>query len=89
MNVHRLKSWPRLFAAICSGEKTHELRKDDRGFQVGDLIDLLEYDPGREAFTGRERRVEITYITDSSRPCALSQAALADGYCILSVRLRD
>jgi hypothetical protein len=41
--IHDLKCWPEPFAAILSGEKRHEIRRDDRGFKVGDVLRLREY----------------------------------------------
>lgn len=38
--VHVLKCWAPYFDAIASGEKTFEVRRDDRGFQRGDTIVL-------------------------------------------------
>ena len=43
--VHELKCWPAFFDAVARGEKTFEIRKDDRGFQRGDRLRLLKYDP--------------------------------------------
>lgn len=61
MRVHDLKSWPEYFAAIADGTKTFEVRKDDRGFTVGDHIRLREWDPVSEDYTGREVERRITY----------------------------
>lgn len=86
---HELKSWPRFFNAILAGVKTHELRRADRSFAVGDFIRLREFDPEKNAYTGRTALAEITYVTSSDLPCALSKGALHDDFCILSIRLRD
>lgn len=87
MSTHYLKSWPRLFEAVATGIKTHELRRcDDRHFEVGDILLLQEFDPELSIYSGRECRVVVTYITDQGRPCALSGEALAATHCILSVR---
>ena len=84
--VHELKCWPRFFAAILSGEKKHDLRQsDDREFRVGDLVRLREYDPSTQRYSGREQKVEITYITGANLPCALSKRALHPDFCILSI----
>lgn len=37
---HRLKTWPSYFDAMKRGEKTFEVRRDDRGFQKGDILVL-------------------------------------------------
>jgi hypothetical protein len=43
MTVHELKSWPEFFSAIETGEKTFELRRNDRNYQVGDVLVLREW----------------------------------------------
>jgi hypothetical protein len=60
---HELKVWPRQYGAIASGEKTHEVRRFDRDFRVGDTLLLCEYAPQRGEFTGRRARVRVTHIT--------------------------
>jgi hypothetical protein len=83
---HRVKSWPSFFEATLSGAKTHDVRRmSDRDYQVGDTLRLLEFDPEKEQYTGRELCVRITYITSAKSPCALSDACLDPDYCILSV----
>lgn len=42
--VHELKTDPLMFERILTGVKTFELRKDDRGYQAGDVLVLREYD---------------------------------------------
>ena len=39
--THDLKTWPVYFDAVKRGEKTFEVRRDDRGFQKGDKLRLL------------------------------------------------
>jgi len=41
--VHMLKTWPTGFDAIHSGAKTHEWRRQDRGFRNGDILVLQEF----------------------------------------------
>lgn len=38
--THRLKTIGRFWDAVESGEKTFEVRKNDRGFQTGDTLEL-------------------------------------------------
>lgn len=38
---HELKTWPDYWHAIERGEKTFEVRRDDRGFQKGDTLVLI------------------------------------------------
>lgn len=83
---HRVKSWPSFFEATLSGVKTHDVRRiSDRDYQVGDTLRLMEFDPEKKQYTGRELCVRITYITSAKSPCALSEACLDPDYCILSI----
>lgn len=45
--IHILKTWPIYFDAVKRGEKTFEVRRDDRGFQKGDIVVLKRFDPTR------------------------------------------
>lgn len=56
---HALKTVPKYFEKIQSGEKTFEIRRNDRPFKVGDKIILQEYD--NDAYTGREVEKIITH----------------------------
>ena len=60
MKDHRLKTWHPYFDAVKDGSKPFELRLDDRGFEVGDTLTLLRYDPKRQMFSG-ELIVEVAY----------------------------
>lgn len=63
MATHRLKTWPEFFQAVKSGAKPFEIRVDDRGFALGDRLELVEFDPGEGAgFTGQEHHVDVTYL---------------------------
>jgi hypothetical protein len=86
---HALKTWPVFFAALEDGFKTFEVRKDDRGFAVGDALQLMEYDPGipeqlgrgRDVrFTGRTLSFEVTYILPGGR------FGIDPGWCVLGLR---
>lgn len=65
--VHELKSWPLYFDAIVSGEKTFESRKDDRGFALGDVLLLREWDPRVSQYTGRTAVAEVSHILSDER----------------------
>lgn len=72
MTRHDLKCWPEYFEAIHDGRKTFEVRKNDRGYQAGDILDLHEWDPkahsllqtqpGLGRFTGRTARFRVGYV---------------------------
>lgn len=61
MKTHKLKILPEYFNPVVAGEKTFEIRRNDRHFKVGDKVQLCEYENGE--YTGREVVKEITYIT--------------------------
>lgn len=86
MDTHELKSWPKFFNQIIAGLRMHELRRNDRNFQIGDRIKLCEFDPDSQAYTGRTFAVEITSITSTKESCAVSKDALHPEFCIMSVK---
>jgi len=62
MTTHELKCWPESFNAIASGRKRFEARIDDRGYQVGDVLQLREWDPSTHDYTGRALAATVTYL---------------------------
>lgn len=60
--THELKCWPEYFQAVTRMEKMFEVRKNDRNFKVGDIIVLLEWDPVKMEYTGKEWEGFITYV---------------------------
>lgn len=72
MRHHELKTWPEPFEAILSGAKRHEVRVDDRGFAVGDILRLREWDPtptpfSARGYTEREITCRVTYLSAGGR----------------------
>lgn len=59
---HKLKIWPEYFEKVCSGVKKFEIRKDDRNFQVNDILELMEFEPGSQKYSGDYCNVLVTYI---------------------------
>ena len=80
MKVHELKCWRAPFAAVKAGTKTHEVRKNDRDFVVGDELLLREYDPSTGAYSGACQRVIVTYISDAGT------FGLPPDLCVMSIR---
>ena len=77
---HELKTWPEPFEAIWRGDKRHEIRSTrDRTFAVGDAIELHEYDPKTETYSGRVVGTVITYMTNGG------EWGLPEGMCVLSI----
>jgi hypothetical protein len=85
--VHFVKSWPQFFIPIQEGTRHHELRLNDRDYQVGDYMMLMEWSPTLEEYTGRNQYVKITSITSREVPCAASGKGLDDDHCILSIEV--
>ncbi len=77
--THKLKLTVKYFDAVCNGSKTFELRKNDREYKVGDILEMEEYGGGGVG-TGRAVKAIITYILEG-------YAGLEDGYCILSIKI--
>lgn len=76
MQRHCIKLDTKFFGDVVSGVKTFELRYDDRGYQVGDVLEMSEVLNGD--LTGRVVRVAITYKL-SDYP------GLEENYCILGI----
>ena len=77
MQIHELKTLPEYYGAALSGAKPFELRKNDRGYRVGDVVRLKEYDG--EEYTGRELVRRITYLLEGP------VYGLEAGWCILGL----
>lgn len=62
MTRHELKTWPQYFAAVRSGKKRFEIRRNDREFAVGDVLVLREFDPEQDVYTGQVEERQITFL---------------------------
>ena len=81
MTTHRLKTWTEFYQAVVSGVKTFEARKDDRGFKVGDFLNLVEVDPDNDfSPTGQESLFEVVYLLKGE------QWGVMTGCVILGIR---
>lgn len=80
--LHELKTWPAPFEAIERGTKHHEIRKNDRRFIQGDLLQLREWEPSTERYTGRERTVRVSYVSYGGA------WGLPEDMCVMSIELR-
>lgn len=76
--VHQIRLGASFFEDACSNIKSFELRKNDRGYKVGDILEMMEFDDGRN--TGRMVRKLVTYILED-------YTGLDDGYCIMATKL--
>jgi len=78
--THRLKTWSDYWLALESGAKTFEVRRNDRGFQPGDILVLQEWNPSSEEYTGRELRRRVTYVLRDAE-----RFGLRDGFVVLGL----
>lgn len=95
MTKHELKIDKRWFDAVAVGAKSFEVRKDDRGFEVGDTLLFSEWDsvlvekdwdnslktPRGE--TGRKALATITFILRSEE----FPIAIKEGYVVLGIKI--
>lgn len=76
---HELKTWSEFFIAILSGEKKFEVRKNDRGYHVGDILILKEWDNFSSSYTGAILKVKVKFILHGG------QFGIEEGYCVMSI----
>jgi hypothetical protein len=82
---HELKVWPAYFHPICEGVKTFEVRRDDRGFQRGQILRLREWDERcglneESRYTGNEEYVRIEWILTGG------QMGIEPGYVVMAIK---
>ena len=58
---HDLKTWGDFFEPLWTGDKRFELRKDDRGYRVGDMLMLRDWSK-KNGYSGRWVKAEVTFI---------------------------
>lgn len=80
--THQLKIWESFANCVLDGSKTFEVRKNDRGFQKGDIIDFVVMDDGGVCHNYfhqlNGKRYEITYV--------LSDWGIEKGYVALGIK---
>jgi ASC-1-like (ASCH) protein len=86
MRTHYLKTLPDYWDAVASGEKTFEVRRDDRGFQKGDVLVLRKLEKTvtggyRESYDNgfKELRRKIRYVLTGG------QLGIEPGYVVLAL----
>lgn len=78
--IHQLKTWPEYYQEVDKGNKTFEIRKNDRNYRIGDTLELLEYIP-YVGLTGKSKRFWVKYILHGG------SFGLEEGYVIMSIEL--
>jgi hypothetical protein len=94
VKTHVLKCRQPFYDAIVDGRKTFEVRKNDRGFAVGDVLQLHEiathppspYHVGEwgetSHYTGRHVDVTVTYLTSDPE-------FVLPGFVVMGIRKVD
>lgn len=80
--THILKCVNPYFQELENGNKTFELRKADRNYQLGDVLILKEYFPDNNIYSGREHSLSVDYIRWYHR-------GLNINYIVMAERERD
>ena len=85
--THELKTLPRYFEAAALGDKTFEIREDDRAFRQGDFLTLREWDP-EKGHTGRylDRRVSYVIRGPWTSPGPDGALVIAAGFVVMAIR---
>lgn len=76
--THYIRLAATYYDDVKAGVKTFELRKNDRDYRTGDILEMNEFADGRN--TGRVIRCRVTYMLEE-------YTGLTDGYCILGIKV--
>ena len=82
--THELKIAPKYFEAVKNWTKPFEIRKDDRNYQVGDIVILKEFNLMSGIYSGRQIARKISYVL---RHCP--EYGLEQGFCVIGFRYEN
>lgn len=74
---HNLKAHPDSYELIAMRKSQVQLRKNDRGFKVGDTCTFYEWNPARRFFTGH-KTVDVTIEIVLEK-----HEGLTNGWCLI------
>lgn len=77
---HYLKILPEYYRAIENGDKTFEVRYNDRNYQKYDILHLQEWVNG--VYTKREIDAEVIYLLDNPNYCK-------EGFVIMDIKVQN
>lgn len=97
MAEHVLEAWANSFDAMADGRKPFDYRRDDRGFEVGDVIVYQRCTrqpyvdaqaPGRSLYRWMPERRAGAFVERRYRVTYIfrGQQGLGDGWCVLGLR---
>ncbi|EJL6393191.1 DUF3850 domain-containing protein [Vibrio navarrensis] len=76
--IHQLKVRQEYFLEVLAGRKTHEVRRNDRDYKKGDVLNLCEIEENGEP-TGQQLNAQISHVLQGG------EFGIADGWCVLSL----
>lgn len=78
--IHEVKCNTEYFQRVATGQKRFEIRKNDRDYQVGDILHMYEFYPDEKQTTnwGSMIPVKIVYMTSYKQ---------LPGYVVLGIEL--
>ena len=80
MSVHNIKIKKKYYDAVLSGEKTFEIRKNDRDYQVGDIIHFVPIaDDCNMIIPHNPNEYKITYVFHGG------EYGLEKEYCVFGI----
>ena len=82
MQIHELKVHKNYVNPLLSGAKTFEVRRNDRDFQVGDILIMRPYDEKKQKYVSEESEFyyNVTYVLTGGK------YGIEEGYCILGIQ---
>ena len=86
MKTHFIKTWPAYFERVLEGQKEFEVRKNDRDYQVGDILVLEWFNPDKSnnIYQSPDRLFrEVTYILHGG------QFGIEHGYCVMQLGITE
>jgi len=83
VTVHDLKTHPKPFSQVWDRIKPFEIRKNDRNYEIGDILFLREYDPKEDTYSGRIVVARVTIVYKGPK------WGIQSGYCVLGIFIQN
>ena len=80
MVEHKLKTINPFFQNVWNGEKTFEIRFNDRDFKSGDILALMEYDLRTKTYLNRIINCRVTYLLSDHR-------YVKEGFVVMGIKI--
>jgi hypothetical protein len=78
--VHELKCWQEYFPLMINGRKAFEIRRADRDYQAGDVLDLREWNKDLRQYTGNRAAARVIAVYHQL-------PGLEAGFCAMTIEL--